>query len=155
MPDALLPLTEATPATRLDALVHFYEHLSPDSLADLGQHYASEARFRDPFNDVTGLSAIGQIFVHMFATLHAPRFVVHQRQCDGTQGFLTWEFRFRFKSYQPDTEQVIQGASYLQFDAHGRVLQHRDYWDAAQELYEKLPLLGSLMRWLRARLRAR
>jgi hypothetical protein len=24
---------------------------------------------------------------------------------------------------------------------------HRDYWDAAEELYEKLPLLGSLMRW--------
>lgn len=26
---------------------------------------------------------------------------------------------------------------------------HRDYWDAAEELYEKLPVLGDLMRWLR------
>ncbi|MGO1254794.1 MAG: nuclear transport factor 2 family protein, partial [Alcaligenes aquatilis] len=25
----------------------------------------------------------------------------------------------------------------------------RDYWDAAEELYAKLPLLGLLMRWLR------
>jgi steroid delta-isomerase len=26
---------------------------------------------------------------------------------------------------------------------------HRDYWDAAEELYEKLPLVGALMRWLK------
>ena len=28
---------------------------------------------------------------------------------------------------------------------------HRDYWDAAEELYEKLPILGGLMRWLKRR----
>jgi hypothetical protein len=28
---------------------------------------------------------------------------------------------------------------------------HRDYWDAAEELYEKLPVLGGLMRWLKTR----
>jgi len=31
----------------------------------------------------------------------------------------------------------------------GRVNSHRDYWDAAEELYEKLPLMGLLMRFLR------
>jgi hypothetical protein len=31
---------------------------------------------------------------------------------------------------------------------------HRDYWDAAGELYAQLPLLGALMRWLQRRLRA-
>jgi hypothetical protein len=28
---------------------------------------------------------------------------------------------------------------------------HRDYWDAAEELYEQLPGIGVLMRWLRRR----
>jgi len=28
---------------------------------------------------------------------------------------------------------------------------HRDYWDAAGELYAKLPLIGAVMRWLRRR----
>jgi len=28
---------------------------------------------------------------------------------------------------------------------------HRDYWDAAEELYEKLPVIGALMRWLKKR----
>jgi hypothetical protein len=33
----------------------------------------------------------------------------------------------------------------------GRVQDHRDYWDAAEELYEKLPVVGGLMRWLKKR----
>ncbi|NBU45056.1 MAG: nuclear transport factor 2 family protein, partial [Betaproteobacteria bacterium] len=28
---------------------------------------------------------------------------------------------------------------------------HRDYWDAAEELYEKFPLVGHMMRWLKRR----
>jgi hypothetical protein len=43
------------------------------------------------------------------------------------------------------------GATHLVFDADGKVAVHRDYWDAAEELYEKLPLLGGLMRWLKRR----
>ena len=36
------------------------------------------------------------------------------------------------------------------FHSFGRVNYHRgDYWDAAEELYEKLPLIGSLMYWLK------
>ena len=35
-----------------------------------------------------------------------------------------------------------------------RITLHRDYWDAAEELYEKLPLLGTLMRWLKRRARS-
>jgi hypothetical protein len=37
-------------------------------------------------------------------------------------------------------------------DDQGRVSLHRDYWDAAEELYEKLPVVGALMRWLRRRI---
>jgi hypothetical protein len=37
------------------------------------------------------------------------------------------------------------------FDAQGLVTLHRDYWDAAEELYEKLPVVGALMRWLKRR----
>jgi len=49
---------------------------------------------------------------------------------------------------------VVRGSSHLKLAADGRIAWHRDYWDAAEELYEKLPVLGSLMRWLRQRLAA-
>ena len=50
-------------------------------------------------------------------------------------------------------ERRIHGSSHLRFAHDGRVAYHRDYWDAAEELYETLPLLGSLLRWIKRRLR--
>ena len=39
-------------------------------------------------------------------------------------------------------EQVIQGASFIRFAAGGRVVYYRDYPDAAEELYGRLPGTG-------------
>ncbi len=135
-------------------LVQFFETLTPQSVAQLGQFYDPQARFTDPFNDVTGVPAITHIFEHMFVTLTRPRFVVVERVLQGAQCFLTWEFRFYFKGYKSNQEQVILGASHLVLSDAGLITVHRDYWDAAQELYEKLPVVGSVMRWLKKRARS-
>ncbi len=132
-------------------IVAYFESLTPQSVADITRYYATNARFKDPFNDVTGLAAIEGIFKHMFVALESPRFVVTGEIVQGQQCFLTWEFRFRFKNFKQSQEQVILGGSHFVFSADGLVMLHRDYWDAAEELYEKLPLVGSLMRWLKKR----
>lgn len=130
-------------------LIALYEQLSPAALASLERYYAPQAHFKDPFNDVRGVPAIAQVFAHMFATLDAPRFHIRHSMVQDDRAFLCWEFRFCMRRWRPGVEQCIQGATLLQFDADGRVLLHRDYWDAAEELYATLPLLGGLMRWLR------
>jgi hypothetical protein len=136
----------------LPRLVQFYEQMRrPDDLARLNGVYAPRARFKDPFNEVQGLPAIEVVFAHMFRTVSSPRFVVTSQMVQGDQAFLVWDFRFQFKGQQE--VQTIRGASHLRFDAQGLVLDHRDYWDAAEELYEKLPVLGSVMRWLKRRAR--
>lgn len=132
-------------------VVAFFETLSPDSVNALADHYAADARFKDPFNDVTGIAAIRGIFAHMFATLNKPRFVVTGQVLQGDQCFLTWEFHFAFRRFNAGQAQVVLGASHLKFSPQGLVTLHRDYWDAAEELYEKLPLVGGLMRWLKRR----
>ena len=130
-------------------LTAWFESLTPQSLGQLGRFYTADARFKDPFNEVRGVPSITLIFKHMFVALHGPRFVVTHQIVDGPQAFLVWEFRFRFKRFDTVTEQVIRGGSHLTLAPDGRVSDHRDYWDAAEELYEKLPGLGTLMRFLK------
>ena len=132
-------------------VIAFYEGLTPQTLDQLTHIYATDARFKDPFNDVRGLAAIGGVFEHMFVALRQPRFVVTQQVTQGQDCFLTWDFYFYLGSQRPGVEQKIAGATHLVFDNAGRIVLHRDYWDAAEELYEKLPVLGSLMRWLKRR----
>ena len=151
LPATLSDAAQAAQDAAVDALVQWFEHLTPASVQQLSRFYAVDARFKDPFNDVQGVPAVEAIFVHMFEALIAPRFVVTGRVAQGTQCFLTWEFRFCFRNFHQCQEQVILGASHLVFDAAGKVHLHRDYWDAAEELYEKLPWVGSLMRWLKRR----
>jgi len=132
-------------------LVQLFESFAPQDVQRLGEFYLPDAYFKDPFNEVRGLPAVQRVFAHMFATLDAPRFVVTERIVQSGQCFLAWEFRFRLRSWQRGREQVVRGGSHLLLAPDGRVASHRDYWDAAEELYEKLPLLGGLMRWLRRR----
>ena len=128
-------------------LSRFYETLSPQTLDELGHLYAPDARFKDPFNEVQGHAAIRRLFEDMYRRVDVPRFEVDHAMGDGSQGFVVWRFLFCFKG--EGRPQCIRGATHLSFGPDGRVSLHRDYWDAAEELYEKLPLLGGLMRWLK------
>ena len=144
-------LDTTTARASVERLCELFEHLSRDRLSELAPLYTEGARFKDPFNEVFGTAAITHIFEHMFESLHEPRFVVSQRIIDNAQVFLVWEMHFRFKRFDTVTPQVIRGGSHLVLAANGRVQDHRDYWDAAEELYEKLPVVGGLMRWLKRR----
>ncbi|MBK7658991.1 MAG: nuclear transport factor 2 family protein [Betaproteobacteria bacterium] len=114
----------------------------------MGEVYALDAYFRDPFNEVTGLPAIQGIFRHMYEPLVDPRFVILETIEEGDRLVLTWDMLYRIRKFKPEVERKIHGLSLLRFDAQGRVAYHRDYWDAAGELYAQLPLVGPLMRFL-------
>ena len=135
---------------RTAKVVQFYEQLTPNSLTELPGIYAEQATFKDPFNEVRGLPAIHTVFSHMFETLTRPRFVVLNTMTQGDEAWITWNFLIQ----RPQGEWSIHGATHLRYAEDGRIKQHRDYWDPAQELYARLPILGPLVRWLTRRLSA-
>jgi ketosteroid isomerase-like protein len=135
----------------LPALVAYFEAMTPASVAELGRHYTDDARFRDPFNDVRGIAPITRIFDDMFVRLHEPRFTIVEIIRNAQGAVLIWDFDFRIKAVDPQRPRRIHGLSHLRFAADGRVNYHRDYWDAAGELYEQLPVVGIFMRWLKRR----
>jgi hypothetical protein len=135
---------------RVARIVALFEALTPADVARLGEFYHPQAHFKDPFNEVQGLAPVQHIFAHMFTALDEPRFVVNDIVVQGDQCFLTWDFLFRFKRFSREL-QTVRGSSHLKLDAAGLIVLHRDYWDAAEELYEKLPGVAVLMRWLKRR----
>lgn len=130
----------------------FFESISPADVPRLGRIYAEDAYFRDPFNEVTGLSGIARIFGAMFEHLDDVRFTILDVIVDEGGAMLTWDMTYRVRKWRPHETQTIHGATHLRFAPDGRIGYHRDYWDAANELYAKLPLIGPVMRWLRRKL---
>jgi ketosteroid isomerase-like protein len=147
---------DQAPASDIADIERFFTDMTPAHLARLGEVYSAQAWFKDPFNEVQGLDAVRGIFQHMYDSLNQPRFIVTTRVVQGRQCFLTWDFVFGLRGQT--TEITVRGASHLMLapgsDGRWRIEHHRDYWDVAEELYEKLPLLGGLMRWLKRRVNA-
>ncbi len=136
----------------LDDIVRYFDTMTPESVAVLGRVYTEDAFFKDPFNEVHGLAAIEDIFRRMYVPLIDPRFAVVNRIASDGQAMLEWDFHFRIRRYRPNQVQTVHGVSHLRFAIDGRIDYHRDYWDTAEELYAKLPLIGGVMRFLRSRM---
>ena len=107
------------------------------------------AYFIEGVFEIRGIKPIQRIFAHMYVALDKPRFVITKKIVEDNTCFLAWDFKFYMKKYNKTTEQTIRGGSHLILNTEGKIVSHRDYWDAAEELYEKLPLVGALMRWLK------
>jgi steroid Delta-isomerase len=138
---------------RVARLIDFYHLLTRESLAHMPEFYADNAYFKDPFNEVSTLAEIQKIFDGMFSHLRDSKFIINESIVQDDGVVLVWDFTFRIKRFKPGIQQRIRGVSHIRFDAQGKVNYHRDYWDAAEELYEKLPLIGGLMRFLKQRMR--
>lgn len=166
MPALLSADRAADMGERLAKIKTFYETLSPDSLDQIGELYAPNARFKDPFQSVQGQGAIRGVFEHMFQLQATSRFIIVgitqsvpetvpvpdtvpvPESKSGAQACLRWIYWLELRG-KPVS---IEGCSWLCFDAAGYIVDHRDYWDAAEELYEKIPVLSWLMQWLRRKI---
>lgn len=131
----------------LDVLCDYFDRLAADNLDELDRYYSAGARFKDPFHEVTGVAAIRAILEHTFRKLPDARFRVTGRYPGAAHdAVILWALDFTMPMTHVST--TIVGATHLEFDADGKVLRHRDYWDASEELYGRLPVLKGLMRWL-------
>ena len=142
-----------TARAAMDAYAAFFESLSPESLHRLDELCAPEVRFRDPFNDVSGVARFRAVLAKMFRDVADPRFEVTDKAFSGRTCYLRWTFTFR--GIGSNTElQRIDGVSEIHLDSAGKVIAHLDHWDAGAQIYERIPVLGAVVRMVRRRLSA-
>ena len=136
-------------ASHIDRLIAFYESMSPETVSKISEVYTSDAYFKDPFNEFTGVNKIETVFRHMYQQLEGPSFSVRGWSGTDDEGFVLWDMHFRSRMMRGREAQTIHGVSHIRFDESGKVRYHRDYWDTGEELYAKLPVIGWLINWLR------
>ena len=128
-----------------EKITDFFENLREDtSIDEFKIIYDDHVRFKDPFNEVKGINAVHEIFAHMYRNLDVPRFTIIEYLEKGNIAYVKWEFHFSFKNQ--NTEQKFEGVSRLVMNEEGRVAEHIDYWDAAEHMYEQMPIIGWLLR---------
>mgnify|MGYP001173401409 CR=1 FL=1 len=137
-----------TQNSAFDAYRVYLETLTARDIAHLGDYVSPDVRFCDPFHDVQGVSEMAAIFSRLFSTVRGIKFSVLDSCGHGSCYFFRWILTGTLRS----KNWSIEGVTLLEMRADGKVVSHLEYWDAASQFYEKFPIIGPLLRILRARI---
>ncbi len=134
----------------LNQLRSSYIHFNSKTLSQLPEIYANDIQFRDPFHAINGLPQLTGYFESMMKDLIECRFEFHHSLELPTEAVLFWTMHYRHKKIASGKLLEISGSSHLKFNE--KINYHHDYFDAGAMLYEHLPLVGGIIRFLKRRM---
>ncbi|WP_248748995.1 nuclear transport factor 2 family protein [Pseudomonas sp. MWU15-20650] len=134
----------------LRRFAHAFATLDKHNLDRLDSLYSADIIFVDPLHEIHGLPAMRHYFAELYSNVSQLRFDFHgfDPVADG-EGYLRWKMSFCHPRLANGKVIQVEGCSHLMW--HDKVYRHRDYFDAGAMLYEQLPVIGRMIRWLKRR----
>jgi predicted SnoaL-like aldol condensation-catalyzing enzyme len=111
--------------------------------------YAPDAYLNDNFAVVEGAEAIGDYFLRTLERTNSLDVEFLEVANQGADYFVRWRMTVVSDPINGGAPLVSYGMTHFRFDESGRVLLHKDFWDAGTGFYEYLPVLGPVLRRLR------
>lgn len=133
----------------LDQFKDQFKNLKQADLSQLGEIYADDILFKDPVHELRGLVTLEDYFTTLCADLIDCRFEYLDQLEHDNSAYLKWLMHFNHPRIGSKTIDV-RGVSHLCWS--DKIDFHEDFYDMGAMLYEQLPVLGSVTRWLRMRL---
>jgi limonene-1,2-epoxide hydrolase len=122
-----------------------FSRLAPDTVMPLAELYVEDVVFEDPLHRVVGRDALSAYFTRLNRRVEFAEFTFDTQVVASGQAALTWTMTVR--TLRPRQTIVVPGVSVLHFT--DRITHQRDYFDVGAMLYERLPLFGWVLRWVK------
>jgi len=136
---------------RLQNFCQVFSELDSSSWDKLGLCYSENIHFKDPVHEINGLPELRSYLISLCRELKYCRFSFEQCVEDGDSAFLRWAMHYAHPKIAGGKPLTLEGVTEVTFDGE-LVVFHCDYYDMGAMLYEHLPVVGSIVRWLRKRL---
>ena len=129
-----------------------YQHLDAKNIDLLDSIYTQEIRFVDPLHSIEGLPRLKAYCRELYSNVGYCGFVFGDEIIHRHEAYLQWVMEFSHPRLNGGGAIFLPGVSCLKFA--DKVSFHRDYYDAGAMLYEHIPVMGSIVRWLKRRLQS-
>ncbi|AFU98779.1 nuclear transport factor 2 family protein [Simiduia agarivorans] len=136
---------------KCQTLMAFYRSFDTSTWRQARSVYHPQAVFIDPIHRIEGLESIESYFRQMSENLISCQFEFTHSMEQGDEAFLRWVMRYRHPRLRGGAEIAMPGISRLRFSGD-KVIEHEDCYDMGAMVYEHVPLIGRVVRWLRTRL---
>jgi len=131
----------------------FLREWDPETIADsVRSVYASEAYFNDTIKEIRTNEQIAHYLAESLGATEMVRIEVIDVARSGVDYYFRWVMDIKFRNLNNGAWTRSEGMSQIRFDRDGKVLLHRDFWDAAGGLFAYMPVVGSLLKWIKGRL---
>ncbi len=127
-----------------------FNELDADCLDRLSEIYADDVHFQDPVREICGLNVLRDYYANLYQDVLSCRFEYQPGMEDATQAVIPWVMHVRHGTFRRGQEITLSGLSHIHFA--DRVHRHRDYFDMGEFIYERVPVLGAIIRRIKARL---
>jgi esterase/lipase superfamily enzyme len=127
----------------------YFKVLHDSDLSRLRDLYDEEIVFKDPVHEIRGLVELEDYFTSMCSDLSDCRFEYLDELISEDAAYVKWVMHFKHPKLGNRLISV-RGVSHLKIG--DKIEFQEDFYDMGAMLYEQLPLLGNVTRWLRLRL---
>jgi len=129
-----------------------YSDMMQLNLGHLDRLYADDLVFKDPVHQIRGLAAMQDYMADITTNVQECRFEFLDQLVSDRAAYIKWDMHFRHAKLGGGRLITVRGISQIHFDQ--RIHYHEDAYDMGQMLYEQVPMIGGVNRWLKARLAA-
>jgi hypothetical protein len=127
----------------------YFSQLHQADLSKLGDFYSADLVFKDPVHEIRRLVEMEDYFQAMCADLTDCRFEYLDEVIGEKTAYIKWLMHFRHPKLG-NRLITVRGVSHLTWS--DKIDFHEDFYDMGAMLYDQLPVLGRVTRWLRRRL---
>ena len=126
----------------------FLEGLTAEKLHLFTEYVAPDVRFKDPFHDISGLAQMQGIFKKLFDKVKGIKFKIINHAITGRVVYFQWQLN----GIVYGIPWTVEGMTSITFNEEEKVTQHIEYWDAATQIYERIPVIGEILGFFRRRI---
>jgi limonene-1,2-epoxide hydrolase len=140
-------------ASNLSRAVEFFQKLDKDHMELVDQFYDRNVVFQDPVHKLNGSAAVRTYYEGLYRNAAAIRFEYSKQLEDRDTVVLAWRMFLRTPAIDDGREITVDGTSVITFGGpDGKAIAHRDYFDMGEFVYERVPVLRSIIRYIKGRM---
>ena len=114
----------------------------------LANIYTEDIVFIDHIKSIQGLKNVTKYFEDLYQNVTSCHFTLTSHLQDNHHYSLEWVMHLQHKKISNNQKIELNGASFIEFK-DDKICYHRDYYDVGALIYERIPILGSVIRTVR------
>lgn len=143
-------IAENTRQVLLNSFKAFYQNSGQLQLDQLDALYTQDVEFRDPLHTILGILALKSYMKNLYTNSRDIRFEYTDEQSGDNWAVVTWLMHFRHPSLAGGQLISVRGITQIRFT--DRIFYQEDFYDLGAMLYQHVPVLGRIIRFINRRI---